>query len=108
VPLLKAFPILALVAALAPVSPAIAAAAAPPPRLDLSRLSSRFDDGQVLRRQGVARTSLEHGLQGGAAHASLGFLCGLQPQGRTAGGAAAYGVDHDGRFLGAQLRVGFR
>lgn len=39
---------------------------------------------------------------------SVGFLCGLQPGHNEAGGAAAYGVDPHGRFLGARLSFAFR
>ncbi|MDB5436642.1 MAG: hypothetical protein JWR47_2899 [Phenylobacterium sp.] len=39
---------------------------------------------------------------------SVGFLCGLQPGHNEAGGAAAYGVDPHGRFLGAKLSFAFR
>jgi hypothetical protein len=40
--------------------------------------------------------------------ASLGFLCGLQPGHNDAGGAAAYGFDPHGRFVGAKLSFAFR
>jgi hypothetical protein len=56
---------------------------------------------------GIARTALDRRFEGDAATASVGFLCGLQPTEWT-GGGGAMGVDHDGRFLGAQLRFGFR
>jgi hypothetical protein len=39
---------------------------------------------------------------------SIGFLCGLQPGHTEAGGAAAYGGDPHGRFLGAKLSFAFR
>ncbi|HEY2752272.1 hypothetical protein [Phenylobacterium sp.] len=39
---------------------------------------------------------------------SLGFLCGLQPGHTESGGAAAYGSDPHGRFLGAKLSFAFR
>lgn len=39
---------------------------------------------------------------------SIGFLCGLQPGHTEAGGAAAYGADPHGRFLGAKLSFAFR
>ncbi len=38
---------------------------------------------------------------------SLGFLCGLQPGHGDSGGAAAYGIDPHGRFLGAKLSIAF-
>jgi hypothetical protein len=81
---------------------------ATPLRLDLGRLASPYDEGQALKAAGVARTSLDRSFGDRGARASVGFLCGLQPQGATSGGMAAMGVDHDGRFLGAQLRLGFR
>jgi hypothetical protein len=39
---------------------------------------------------------------------SLGFLCGLKPGHNEEGGAAAYGVDPHGRFVGAKLSFAFR
>jgi hypothetical protein len=102
-------------AAAALVAAALAGAArAEPParpdlsRLDLSRLASRFEAGQALKAEGIARTSLDRAFQGRPGAASVGFLCGLQPSDRTSGAAGALGRDHDGRFLGAQLRLGFR
>lgn len=38
---------------------------------------------------------------------SVGFLCGLQPGHGDSGGAAAYGIDPHGRFLGAKLSIAF-
>lgn len=78
-----------------------------PARLNLSRLASRFDAGQALKLAGIARTSVDRSLDPHAT-ASLGFLCGAAPQSETRGPAGALGADHDGRFLGAQLRLGFR
>lgn len=77
-------------------------------RLDLSRLSSPYDAAQALKAAGVAHTSIDRRLQDKAATASVGFLCGVQPTPQVYGAAGALGVDHDGRFLGAQLRLGFR
>lgn len=82
--------------------------ASAPPRLDLSRLGSPYDAGQALKAAGIAHTAIDRSLQGQAATASLGFLCGMQPTTQTSGAAGAFGVDREGRFLGAQLRVGFR
>jgi hypothetical protein len=103
-PLERRLAVTALVAAAALTGHAWAQ---PADRLDLSRLASRFDTGQAWRDAGVARTSLDRSLRPGAA-ASVGLLCGLQPSSQASGGASALGVDHDGRFLGAQLRFGFR
>lgn len=93
-----------------------AAAAETPIRLDppgvrmplTIRLSSPYDAGQTQRKQGIARTSLDRNLQGEASTASIGFLCGMSPSTQTHGGAGALGVDTEGRFLGAQLKFGFR
>jgi hypothetical protein len=38
---------------------------------------------------------------------SLGFLCGRQPEHTEAGGAAAFGSDPHGRFVGAKLSLAF-
>lgn len=92
--------------------------AEPPVRLDAPvarsgaplqiRLSSPYDAGQALKAQGIARTSVDRRLQGEASSAAIGFLCGMQPSTQTHGGAGALGVDTEGRFLGAQLKFGFR
>lgn len=84
------------------------AATAAPPRLDLSRLASPYDAGQAMKAAGIAHTAIDHSLPGQAATASVGFLCGGQPNTGTSGAAGALGVDRDGRFVGAQLRLGFR
>jgi hypothetical protein len=98
----------ALVAAAALAGPALAEPPNPDhPKLDHSRLGSRFDAGQALKEAGVAHTSLDRSFAGHGA-ASVGFLCGLQPSDQTSGMGGAFGRDHDGRFLGAQLRFGFR
>lgn len=38
---------------------------------------------------------------------SLGLLCGRQPAHTESGGAAAYGTDPHGRFVGAKLSLAF-
>jgi hypothetical protein len=73
------------------------AAAAEPAPLDLSR----------LRDAGLARTAVERPI-GKRSSAAFGFLCGRQPDPVTSGGAAAYGVDPHGRFVGAQVKLRFR
>ena len=79
------------------------------PRAPLQiRLTSPYDAGQALKAQGIARTELDRSLQGEGSSAAIGFLCGMQPSTQTHGGAAALGVDTEGRFLGAQLKFGFR
>jgi len=106
-------PTLCAGAVLALLLPIAGAAASPPPDLDLSRLRLPPAMAYELRAAGLARTALErplgraHGTDA-AASAAVGFLCGRQPAAVTSGGAAAYGVDPHGRFLGAQLRFGFR
>ena len=97
----------------APAAAASQVRLAPPPvpgpaKLDLGRLSSPFDAAQARKAAGIADTAIDRSLQGGAATASVGFLCGLQPSTQTSGAAGALGIDREGRFLGAQLRLGFR
>jgi hypothetical protein len=84
------------------------APAASPVRLNLRSLSSPYDPGQRMKEAGIARTSIDHRSDDGSAAASLGFLCGLQPTPKVYGGAGALGVNREGRFLGGQLRFGFR
>ena len=87
----------------------VASAPRPPPlRLNLGRLSSPYDAAQALQAAGIARTALDRQLGRSDAKASLGFLCGLTPTPDVHGGASAFGRDREGRFLGAQLRFGFR
>ena len=94
---------------LAAAARALAGPAAPETaRLDLSRLSSPYGQARPLAPDGVAQTALERRFARDGSGASVGFLCGLQPSAVTSGGAAAYGVDPHGRFLGAQLRLSFR
>jgi hypothetical protein len=85
-----------------------AAGAPTAPRLDLSRLQPAYAPGPAARPEGLAQTAVERRFARTQASAALGFLCGRQPSAMTSGGAAAYGVDPRGRFLGAQLRLPFR
>lgn len=78
------------------------------PRLRLKPPASPYDADQALKAQGVAHTALDHNFRDAQATAAVGFLCGLAPSTASSGGAGAMGVDRDGRFLGAQLRLGFR
>jgi hypothetical protein len=78
------------------------------PRLDLSRLASPYDAGQAMKAAGIAQTAIDHSLPGKDATASVGFLCGGQPNTGASGASGALGTDRDGRFVGAQLRLGFR
>jgi hypothetical protein len=85
-----------------------AGAALSAPHLDLRRLSPSYAETAELKDAGLARTAVERRFSRSEASAALGFLCGRQPSAVTSGGAAAYGVDPHGRFLGAQLRFSFR
>jgi hypothetical protein len=60
------------------------------------------------RIEGVTKTSVEtrFGVRDETT-GEAGFLCGLLPHPDTAGAAAAYGYDPDGRFVGAKLRMSF-
>jgi len=56
-----------------------------------------------------AKTAIDHRFAGRQdVTGSLGFLCGLQPGHTDSGGAAAYGIDPHGRFVGAKLSLAFR
>ena len=56
-----------------------------------------------------ATTAVDHRFSGrDGVTGSLGFLCGLQPGHTENGGAAAFGSDPHGRFLGAKLSFAFR
>jgi len=96
-----------LLSILAPAGVAQGLATAPRPVLDLSRIASPYAPREP-RAAGVARTSFDRSFNDRRGGLSAGFLCGRQPAAVTSGGAAAYGVDPQGRFLGAQLRFGFR
>jgi hypothetical protein len=85
------------------LSPMPAAAA----RSDLGSSTSPYDEAQAMKAAGIAQTAVVHIFSDHRA-AALGFLCGLQPSAQTTGGAGVFGVDPHGRFVGAQLRFGFR
>jgi len=55
-----------------------------------------------------AKTAVDHRFAQRDLTGSIGFLCGLQPGHKDTGGAAAYGVDPHGRFVGAKLSLAFR
>jgi hypothetical protein len=56
-----------------------------------------------------ARTAVDHGFsRRDDITGSVGFLCGLQPGHNEGGGAAAFGSDPHGRFVGAKLSLAFR
>lgn len=69
--------------------------------------ASPWAESQALNAAGVARTAVDRGFAGGSAQVAAGFLCGRTPTPAAAGVAGALGVDRDGRFLGAQLRLAF-
>lgn len=98
-----------LLSAVGPSAAAQGLATPPTPHavLDLSRLASPYAP-RDSRAPGVARTSLDRSFGARNGGLSAGFICGMQPAAVTSGGAAAYGVDPHGRFLGAQLKFGFR
>lgn len=60
------------------------------------------------RSPGIATTSVDHSFAGKGLTGSAGFLCGIQPGQGQDGGAAAYGYDPHGRFLGAKLSLAFK
>ncbi len=68
----------------------------------------RYAALQSPRIEGITKTSVERrfGVRENAV-GEAGFLCGLLPHPDTAGAAAAYGHDPDGRFVGAKLRLPF-
>ena len=57
--------------------------------------------------RGVARTSVERRFDA-RTEAAFGYLCGRKPDEQTYGAGGARGVDHDGRFLGVQLKMSLR
>lgn len=58
--------------------------------------------------EGVVRTSVQSRFGvSDKATGEAGFLCGLLPHPDTAGAAAAFGHDPDGRFVGAKFRLSF-
>ena len=63
---------------------------------------------EAPRPTGVARTSIESRFDRDRVTGALGYLCGRKPDLVTAGAAGARGVDHDGRFLGVQLKMSLR
>jgi hypothetical protein len=99
--------LLAGVATAAPISLSPSSTTAQP-RLDFSRLASPYDAGQAMKAAGIAHTAIDRSLPSPSATASVGFLCGGQPNTGTSGASGALGADADGRFVGAQLRLGFR
>jgi hypothetical protein len=66
------------------------------------------DRTEALRPEGVGRTSIERRFAGERVSGSLGFLCGRPDNLSGSGGAAVYGTDPRGRFLGARLSIALR
>lgn len=66
------------------------------------KLQTQNLDGVVF-----ARTSVDHRFDKQGATASAGVLCGRMPGHGDNGGAAAYGIDPHGRFVGAKLSFAF-
>jgi hypothetical protein len=96
---------------LAPFRAAIAQVSEPP-SIDLSSSPTARNYAQItaMRAAGVAQTSVDHRFTSkgdGGLVGSVGFLCGLQPGQTDKGGAAAYGYDPQGRFVGAKLHIAF-
>src|SRR6059058_273262 len=63
---------------------------------------------EAARPAGVAKTSIETRFDRDRVAGALGYLCGRKADLATAGAAGARGVDHDGRFLGVQLKMSLR
>jgi hypothetical protein len=101
--------ILSMVAALAaqPSAPATGQAA---PDLSGPKPATlrAYAETVAMREAGIARTSVDKRFsEDDKVMGSLGFLCGLQPTALDKGSAAAYGVDPQGRFVGAKLKLAF-
>lgn len=62
-------------------------------------------EGAPVRIPGVAKTAVDR--TSGDLTGSLGFLCGLKSSADKTG-AASYGYDQMGRFVGAKLSLAFR
>jgi hypothetical protein len=75
-------------------------------RSEFSPAASPYDAAQAMKAAGIAQTAVVRGFSDNGS-ASVGFLCGLQPSAQTTG-AGVFGADPHGRFVGAQLRFGFR
>jgi uncharacterized membrane protein len=63
---------------------------------------------QTLDSAVFAKTAVETKIAGRSnLTGGLGFMCGLQPGHNDSGGAAAYGSDPHGRFVGAKFSLAF-
>lgn len=98
-----------------PATPASPFPVAPEPARPSPDLANPLDpiarpvpQAKALESAVFARTSVDTRLAGrDSLKGSVGVLCGLQPGHNESGGAAAYGVDPHGRFVGAKFSVAF-
>jgi hypothetical protein len=97
-------------AAPAAALPIPAQAAKPTPDLanPLDPLAPTQLQAKTLDSAVFARTAVETRLAGRSdLTGGFGFLCGIQPGHNESGGAAAYGSDPHGRFVGAKFSLAF-
>jgi hypothetical protein len=90
--------------------PIPAQAARPMPDLadPLDPLAPTQLQAKTLDSAVFARTAVETRLAGRSdLTGGFGFLCGIQPGHNEGGGAAAYGSDPHGRFVGAKFSLAF-
>ncbi|HEX3366621.1 hypothetical protein [Phenylobacterium sp.] len=98
-----------------PAAPAVALpipaqAAKPMPDIanPLDPLARPALQSKTLDTAVFAKTAVETKLAGRSdLTGGLGFMCGLQPGHTESGGAAAYGSDPHGRFVGAKFSLAF-
>lgn len=64
--------------------------------------------GEAPLPRGIARTAISRSFDHEKAEGAVGYLCGRKADLAPAGAAGARGVDHDGRFLGLQLKLSLR
>ena len=100
----QAAELFAAVRAAAPAPAPPVAAPAPP----VAAPAAPDTAAEALKTAGIARTGLDHSFANPRLVGSVGFLCGLQPAPDAKGAMSAYGVDDQGRFLGAKLHFAFR
>lgn len=84
----------------AAVRPGLAASAAP------AQAPAGLAEG-AFQRITMLKTAIDRPLSSDGLTASLGLLCGRQPNRDISGGAGAFDKDAEGKFLGAQLRRAF-
>jgi hypothetical protein len=88
-------------------SAAAPADAAIPTALARTPTAVAAERSAFMRQEGVAQTAIDHRFGGDGTTGSAGFLCGLTQGFSTGGAAEARGVNPDGKFLGAQLKLPF-